>query len=462
MNNTNTNKLQVLEEQANSLQEDLFQSEDWQNLAIDILREAEILGASSAEVDLSLSKGFSVASRLGEVETLEYHQGKNIDVTVYFGKRMGTAALSDTRWESIQAAISAACHIARFTQEDPCTGLADPALLAFNYPQLELAFPWALSVDQAIELACTCEKESLARDKRIVNSEGVTVSTHEGWHLYANSEQFMGYYPSTQHGISSVLVAKQGEDMQRDYAYTSSCDPALLLPISQLAKEVADKTLRRLGSRRLATQKAPVIFIAEEARGLLGSFLSAISGGNLYRKSSFLLNHLGQPIFPAFVHLQEQPHLAKGAGSQPFDGDGVFTRPNVFVDGGVLQSYSLGVYSGRQLGMQTTGNSGGVHNLVITPGQLDLSGLLKKMHKGLLVTEVMGPGVNLVTGDYSRGASGFWFENGELQYPVQEITIAGNLREMYMHLVEVGADVDYRGNVRTGSILLEEMMIAGE
>ena len=458
---SNTNKLQAFEPYPNSIQQDLFQPEYWQTLAIDILREAEILGASSGEVELSVGKGFSVSSRLGEVETVEYHQGKHIDVTVYFGKRIGTASLSDTRWESVQAAIQAACHIARFTQEDPCAGLADPSLLAFNYPTLEMTFPWDISVDQAIELACTCEKESLARDKRIVNSEGVSLSTGEGWQLYANSEQFMGYYASTHHSLSSVLVAKQDEEMQRDYAYTASCDPALLLPISKLAEEAAEKTLRRLGARRLPTQKAPVIFIAEEARRFLGTFLSAIAGGNLYRKSSFLLNQLGQTIFPSFLHLQEQPHLAKAAGSQPFDEDGVLTRPNVFVDGGILQSYAMGVYSARQLGMQTTGNSGGVHNLMITPGQLDLTGLLKKMNKGLLVTEVMGPGVNLVTGDYSRGASGFWVEQGEIQYPVQEITIAGDLRNMYAHIVDVGTDVDLRGNIRTGSILIEEMMIAG-
>lgn len=459
---SDTRKRGALENQATSIQQELFQPEYWQNLALDILREAEMLGASGAEVEVSVGKGFSVSSRLGEVETVEYNQGKNIDLTVYFGKRIGTAALSDCRWESIQAAVQAACHIARYTQEDPCAGLAEPALLAYHYPELQMNFPWTLSVDEAIEMACACEKESLARDKRIVNSEGVTVSTGEGWYLYANSEQFKGHYSSSNHSISSVLVAKQGEEMQRDYSYTASCDPALLWPCSKLAAEAAEKTLRRLGARRLSTRKAPVIFIAEEARGLLGTFLSAIAGGNLYRKSSFLLNQLGQAIFPSFVRLEEQPHLLKGAGTCPFDDDGVLTRANVFVEDGILQSYSLGVYSARQLGMQTTGNSGGVHNLIISPGQLDLSGLLKKMQTGLLLTEVMGPGVNLVTGDYSRGASGFWVEQGEIQYPVQEITIAGNLREMYKRIVDIGTDVDVRGNVRTGSILIEEMMIAGD
>jgi len=431
-------------------------------LAGDILREAEILGASSAEIDINIGKGFSVSSRLGEVETIEYNQGKNINITAYFGKRSGTVNISDTRWDSVKSAVAAACHIARFTQEDPCSGLAEPALLAFQYPHIDLNFPWDITVEQAIELACTCEKESLARDKRIVNSEGVTVSTNEGWHLYANSEQFVGYYSATSHDISSVLVAEQDNEMQRDYSYTTSCDPKMLLPISQLAEQAVERTVRRLGSRRLSTRKTPVIFAAEEARSLLGTFISAIQGGNLYRKSSFLLNHLGKQLFPSFVRIFEQPHMAKSLGSEPFDDDGVLTRNNVFVDGGILQSYVMGVYSARQLGMHTTGNAGGVHNLIISTGKKDLAGLLKSMDTGLLVTEVMGPGVNLVTGDYSRGASGFWVEKGEIQYPVQEITIASNLKDMYAHISDVGNDVDIRGNVRTGSILIEEMMVAGE
>lgn len=440
----------------------LFKPDYWQSLAQDILREAKRLGASAAEVDVSVGKGFSVASRLGEVETVEYNQGKTIDLTVYFGKRCGTTSLSDTRWEAIQAAIQAACHIARFTQEDPCSGLAEHSLLAFNYPALELQFPWALSVEQAIDMACRCEKEALALDKRIVNSEGCFVSTHEGWQLYANSEQFMGFYSGTRHDMSLILVAKEQEEMQRDHSYTTTVDPQQLLPLSTIAHQAVDNTVNRLGARRLATQKAPVIFIAEQARGLLKSFAAAIQGSHLFRKSSFLLDQLGKPIFPAFVQIVEQPHLPKALGSVPFDGDGVLTRNNIFVKNGILESYSLGVYSARQLGMQTTGNAGGTHNLTVATGQLDLAGLLKKMDKGLLVTEVMGSGVNIVTGDYSRGASGFWVENGKLQYPVHEITIAGNLRDIYAHIIDIAADVDIRGNIRTGSILVEEMTIAGD
>jgi PmbA protein len=458
------NKINTLEKAlavAAASQQEPLKPDYWQTLAVDILREAQMLGASAAEVEVSVGKGFSVASRLGEVETVEYNQGKNIDINVYFGKRSGTASIADTRWESIQTAVQAACHIARFTEEDSCAGLADRSLLAFNYPQLEMAFPWNITVEQAIEMACTCEKESLALDKRIVNSEGVTIATNEGWYLYANSEQFMGHYAGTSHDISSVLVAKENTEMQRDYCYTSARDPQLLLPLSRLAKEAVDKTIRRLGARRLSTRKAPVIFIAEEARRLLGTFASAIQGGNLFRKSSFLLNQLGKPIFPAFINIYERPHLAKAMGSAPFDDDGVATRDNVFVEDGILQNYSLGVYSARQLGMHTTGNAGGMHNLMISTGKYDLRGLLQAMGTGLLVTEVMGPGVNVVTGDYSRGASGFWVEQGEIQYPVQEITIAGHLQEMYAHILEVGKDVDTRGNIQTGSLWLEEMMIAG-
>lgn len=441
---------------------DVFQAEEWQTLAIDILREAEILGASGAEVDMSMGKGFTVNSRLGEVETVEYHQGKHVNITVYFGKRLGTASLSDTRWPSVQAAVQAACHIARYTQEDPCAGLADPELLALNCSQTDTFYPWDITVEQAIELACACEKEGLSLDKRIANSEGVTVATSEAWHLYANSEQFMGLHSGTHHDITSTLVAKKNDEMQRDHSYTISCDPQLLIPISILAKQAVEKTVSRLGARRLSTRRAPVIFIAEEARSLFRTFISAISGGNLFRKSSFLLNQLGKPVFPATFKIFEQPLLPKGLGSAAFDEDGLPTRNNVFVEDGILKNYALSVYSARQLGMQPTGNAGGVHNLTIKTGEKDLVGLLKAMDTGLLVTEVMGSGINLVTGAYSRGASGFWVENGEIQYPVQEVTVAGNLKDMFAYMVEVGNDVDVRGNIRTGSVLLEEMMVAGE
>jgi PmbA protein len=432
------------------------------NLVSDILDEATKLGATDAEVDLGMNKGFSVTARMKDVESVEYNQDKSIDVTVYIGKRTGSASLSDLRPEAIRSAVQAACNIARFTDEDPCAGLADKEELALHYPQLELAFPWDISVERAIELACECETKAFAKDKRIVNSENVVIGTGQAWGVYGNTRGFVGMYSTTRHDMSCVLIAKQGDDMQRDYYYTTSCDPALLDSVTDVANRAVERTVRRLGAKRLSTRKVPVIFAAEEARSLLGHFVSAISGSSLYRKSSFLLDSLNTKVFPEHIHIEENPHLAKGLGSAPFDDNGVATRPNVFIEKGIVKNYVLGVYSARQLGMKTTGNAGGVHNLFISTSQHDLSGLLKKMGTGLLVTELMGQGINLITGDYSRGASGFWVENGEIQYPVEEITIAGNLRDMYANLVEVGCDVDKRGNIQTGSILLEQMTVAGD
>ncbi|OGT57480.1 MAG: metalloprotease PmbA [Gammaproteobacteria bacterium RIFCSPHIGHO2_12_FULL_43_28] len=425
------------------------------------LNEAKRLGAHQAEIDIAANKGFSVVARSGDVETVEYNQDKVIEVTVYFGKRSGSASLSDVRPEAIKQAVEAAVHIAKYTDEDPAAGLADKDELAFNYPKLSLAHHWPITVEKAIELAIQCEREALQQDKRIMSAESVSVSTVDAYSLYANSLGFIGGYPETRHDISCVLVAKEGDDMQRDYSYTTAGNPTQLESISHIAKEAAERVVRRLGAKRIATAKVPVIFYNEEARGLLGSFVAAISGGNLYRKASFLLDHLNKCIFPSFVHLQEFPLLPDALGSAPFDADGVATRENVFIDGGILQSYALGVYSARKLGMKTTANAGGLHNLTIRPGNKDLAGLLKTMGKGLLITEMMGSGANLVTGDYSRGAAGFWVEHGEIQYPVHEITVAGKLQDMFAHMVDVGSDVDVRGNIRTGSILIEEMMVAG-
>lgn len=432
-----------------------------QSLSQMVLQEAKKNGASQAEVSIALNKGFSVSAHDGEVETVEYNQDKVIEIGVFFGKRSGSASLSDMRPEAVRAAVEAACHIAKFTDEDPAAGLADKEELAFNYPQLDLAYHWPVSVEQAIALACECEREALAIDKRIMSIEEASVATTDAFYLYANSHGFMGSFPHTRHEISCVAIAKQGNEMQRDYGYTVAADPSQLQSISFVAKQAAERTLRRLGARQLQTMKTPVIFIAEEARGLLGHFMSAISGGSLYRKSSFLLDHLDKQIFPAFVQIQERPWLVQALGSSPFDDDGVATRENIFIENGMLRQYALSVYSARKLGMKTTGNAGGIHNLVINPGQQDLTGLLKTMGKGLLITEMMGNGANLVTGDYSRGVGGYWVENGEIQYPVQEITVAGHLQDMYMRIQEVGNDVDVRGNIRTGSILIDEMMVAG-
>lgn len=433
-----------------------------QQISEDILAEAARNGASQSEVGIAVNKGFSVSAHDGDVETVEYHQDKAIDIKVYFGKRTGSSSLSDLRPEAIRAAVEAACHIAKFTDEDKTAGLADKSELALNYPQLDLEFPWDITVEQAIEMACACEREACAQDKRIMSAEEASVSTSNAWVLYANSEGFNGAFSYSRHDISCVMVAKENEDMQRDYSYTCAADPKQLESVSHVAKEAATRTVRRLGARRLPTMKTPVIFAAQEARGLIGHFCSAISGSSLYRKASFLLDHLDKKIFPDFIHIEEHPHLARALGSAPFDNDGVLTRNNVFIEDGILKSYMLGVYSARKLGMKTTGNAGGAHNLIVKSGNKNLTGLLKTMDRGLLITEMMGSGVSILTGDYSRGVGGFWVENGEIQYPVHEITVAGKLQDMYARIAEVGNDIDIRGNVRTGSILIEEMTVAGE
>lgn len=438
-----------------------FTEEQLKGFMQHILQEAVSQGAESAEIDMGVNKGFTVTVRQNDVESVEYHQDKAVDLTVYIGKRMGSASFTDLRPEAIRDAVRAACNIARYTDEDPCAGLAEKELLAFGYPLLDIAYPWGISVEDAVLLAKECEAKALSQDKRILQSEGVTVITTYALGGYGNTLGFIGIFPVTRHEISCVLIAKQGNEMQRDYSYTIAADPTLLESPSVIAEEAVRRTISRLGSRKLTTRRVPVIFYAEEARSILGHFVAAITGGHLYRKSSFLLDQLGQPIFPSNISIEERPHLPKALGSAPFDDDGVATRPNVFVQDGILQSYSLGVYSARKLGMRTTGNAGGVHNLFISTSDQTLKDLLKKMDKGLLITELMGNGTNLVTGDYSQGAAGFWVERGEIQYPVHEVTVAGNLRNMYQHLVAVGNDVDRRGNIQTGSILLENMTVAG-
>lgn len=443
------------------IEKSIFDSAKLQSVAQDILQEAKRLGADQAEVNVDVNKGFTVSGHGGDVETVEYHQDKAIDISVYFGKRIGSAGLSDISPRAIKDAVLAACHIAKFTDEDPASGLADKEELAFQYPSLDLYFPWQLTVPQAIEMVVECEREAKAYDKRIISAEQTSLSTIQIFSIYANSHGFLGAFPATHHEISCTLIGKEKNDMQRDYSYTISVNPSKLHDISAVAREAAERTIKRLGARRIKTVKAPVIFMAEEARSLLKHFASAIHGRHIYRKSTFLLDHLDKLIFPSFVHIAEQPHLKSALGSAPFDDDGVITRPNVFIENGILCQYAMDVYSARKLGLKSTGNAGGMHNLTIKTGDLSLEALLKKMGTGLLITELMGHGVNLLTGDYSRGAGGYWVENGEIQYPVHEITVAGKLQDIYAKIVEVGNDVDLRGNIRTGSILIEEMMIAG-
>ncbi len=426
-----------------------------------ILDQAQRQGASAAEAGVSAESGLSVTVRLGEVETVEHNRDKGLGVTVYFGQRKGSASTSDYSPQAIEETVRAACDIAKYTAADESAGLADAALMARDIPDLDLHHPWDLPAERAIELAQECEAAAREVDKRITNSEGATVSSHAGYRVYGNSHGFLGAYPSSRHSVNCAVIAEDGHGMQRDYWYSVARDSAELEAARKVGARAGERTVRRLGGQRLSTRQAPVLFAPEMAGGLFSQFIRAIRGESLYRKSSFLLDSLGQQVFPGFIRIHEQPHLPKALGSAPFDSEGVATRARDIVSGGVVQGYVLDSYAARKLGMRTTANAGGVHNLTIEPGALDFAGVLKQMDTGLLVTELMGMGVNLVTGDYSRGAAGFWVEGGELKYPVEEITVAGNLRQMLRGIVAVANDVDLRGNVRTGSVLLETMTIAG-
>ena len=432
------------------------------NTVQDLLDEAIRQGASAAEAGLSQENGLSVTARLGEVETLEHHCDQGLGITVYFDQRKGSASTTNLSPESIKETVRAACSIARYTSEDPFAGLPDQQLLATDFPDLDLNHPWAINADQAIALAIECEDAARAYHAEISNSEGASVNTHQGFRVLGNTFGFLQGYSSTRHSLSCSVLAQRGDSMQRDFWYSVARNANNLESASAVGKKAAKRTIDRLAARSLSTRQCPVLYAAECASGLLGSFINAISGSNLYRKSSFLLDTLNQQIFPDFVHIQEQPHIPGALGSAAFDSEGVATKTRDIVSNGLLQSYVLSSYSARKLGLQSTGNSGGVHNLTISPGALDFQGMLKTMHTGLLVTELMGQGINMVTGDYSRGAAGFWVENGEIQFPVEEITIAGNLKTMFKTILAIGNDVDYRSNIRTGSILIEQLSIAGE
>lgn len=431
------------------------------NSVEEALKAAKRFGASSAEASLSIDSGISVSVRNEEIETLEYHKDKGLGVTVYFGHSKGSASTSDLDSKAIEETVKVACDIARFTAADEFSGIAGESELAWDYPDLDLHHPWNLSAQDAVDLAIECETAALKYDKRIVNSEGASVSSHDAFHVYGNSHGFVASYPSSKHSLVCSVIARSNGAMQRDYWYTSDRDAKLMQDAKQIGKKAAKRALSRLDSQKISTGKYPVIFTPEMSAGLISHFINAIRGGNLYRKSSFLLDSLGQQIFPGWLRIYEQPHLLGGIGSAPFDGEGVRTRSRSFIEAGVLQSYVLDSYSARKLGMKNTGNAGGVHNLVIEPGKHSFSQLLKQMDKGLVVTELMGQGVNTVTGDYSRGAAGFWVENGKIQFPVEEITIASNLKDMFMNVVQLGNDVDKRRNIQTPSIHIEQMTIAG-
>ena len=425
------------------------------------LDSAAARGASGAEAAVSVDRGLSVAVRMGEVETIEYHRSQGFGVTVYFGHRKGSASSTDLSPTAVADTVAAACRIAQYAAEDPYAGLPDADTLAREFPELDVFHPWNLDADGAIGIAMECENAARGFDPEISNSEGASLDTFQGVRMLGNTLGFMHGYASSRHSLSCSVIGQRDGQMQRDDWWTVARAPQDLEAAAGVGRKAAERTLGRLGARSLTTRQCSVVFAADIASSLLGHFIAAIRGGNLYRKSSFLLDCLGKPIFPEFVRIHEQPHLPRALGSVPYDSEGVATYPRDLVSQGVLQSYVLSTYSARKLGLKSTGNAGGVHNLTVEPGPLGLPELLKTMGSGLLVTEMMGQGVNIVTGDYSRGAAGFWVENGVIQYPVEEITIAGNLRSMFRGIQAIGSDVDARGNTRTGSILIDAMTVAG-
>lgn len=426
-----------------------------------LLEAAKQKGATAAAVSSSLDTGFSLSVRLGEVETLEFNRDKGVSIAVYFGQQKGTASTSDTGEAALNATLQAACDIADVTAADEYAGLADSALMATDYPDLSLYHPWVLSTDEAIDLATRCEKAGQQADAAITNSEGADVTTHQSLRVYGNTHGFLGYCESSRHSMSCVLVAGAKENMQRDYYYTVSRYADRLLSPEEIGMEAAKRTVARLHPQTLTTREAPVIFQADLARTLFSSFISAISGGNLYRQTSFLLDHLGKTVFPEWMQIDERPHVLGALGSAPFDAEGVRTEERDFIKDGILESYVLSSYSARKLGMKSTGHASGIHNLYIQTQDKDLPALLKEMDTGLLVTDLMGHGTNMTTGDFSHGASGFWIEKGMIQYPVEGITIAGNLKIMFQQIIGIANDIDQRGSILTGSTLIESMMIAG-
>lgn len=426
-----------------------------------VLAEAKRLGVDQAEAGASHDIGLSVTARLGDVENLEYTNDRGVGVTIYRSHRKGSASTSDFSEAALREAVAKACSFATHTAEDPYAGLADASLMAKDPPDLDLSHVWALDSEEAIRLAVSCEDAARSFDNRISNSEGATIATSAGARAYGNSHGFVGGYRKTSHSISCVVVGEADGEMERDYHYSTARDAADLEAVESIGETAARRAVARLGSRKIKTTKASVLFAPEVARGFIGHAIGAVSGGAQYRRSSFLLDAAGQRLFPEFFRIEERPHLSKGLASAAFDAEGVATRDRDLVVGGVLQGYILGSYSARRLGLATTANAGGAHNLIVPGTDGDLDTLVRSMRRGLLVHELIGQGVNMVTGDYSRGAVGFWVENGELAYPVSEVTIAGNLKDLYRQIAAVGSDQDLRGGIRCGSLLVEGMTIAG-
>jgi len=426
-----------------------------------VLELAKHLGADGAEVAMSRTQGLSVGTRLGEVENVEFTSDGALGITVYQQGRKGSASTADLSENALQQTVQAAINIAKYTSVDDCSGLADKKILEMNPKDLDLYHPKALTTEQAIDLAKICENEALAFDKRITNSDGATLASFEGFKIYGNSHGQLVSYPSSRHSLSCVAIASEGEEMQRDYAYSVNRDFDMLDDAASIGRQASKEVLSRLNAQKLATAKVPVMFRADIANTIFGHLIAAISGGNLYRKSSFLMDALGTQIFPEFLTIEERPHLKKALASSAFDSEGVITQDRNIIAAGALDTYLLTSYSARKLGLTTTGHAGGIHNWLVSSNGGDFEAMLNKLGTGLLVTELMGQGVNVLTGDYSRGAAGFWVEKGKIAYPVSEITISGKLQHIFKGLVAVGSDVDMRGSIRTGSVIIEEMQVAG-
>lgn len=442
--------------------DDFFEPARLKSCAELALQAAREQGADAAEVDVALDSGMSVTVRLGEVEAVERQRDRSLGITLFFGHRKGNASTTDLDPEAIRKTARAAADIARYTAEDPYAGLAPAERMATRIPDLDLCHPWTLTPEEAIDIATRCETAARDFDPRIVNSEGASVDTGRGLSVYANTHGFVGVREGTRHDVSCVVVAGDGKGMQRDYWYTTARAHEDLEEAVPVGREAARRALARLGSKPLSTRKAAVLFAPEVAKSLIGHLLGAIAGRAQYMQASFLLDAAGSAVMPAWANLVEQPHLRRAAGSRAFDDEGVATAERAIVEAGTLTGYLLGSYSARRLGLKTTANAGGISNLVVEPGGENPGEPMRALGTGLFVTELIGQGVNPVTGDYSRGAAGFWVENGEIIQPVEEVTIAGNLKDMLARIVTIGADTDTRGSIRTGSILIERMTVAGE
>ncbi|WP_125558553.1 metalloprotease PmbA [Pseudoalteromonas rubra] len=428
----------------------------------DVLDYAKQLGATSAEASMSRTSGLSVSTRMGEVETIEFNQDGGLGLSVYVGQHKGSASTADLGPKALRSVVEKAVEIAKFTSDDPCNGVADAELMPEVVPDLDLFHPWSLTPEEGVKRCLEAEQAALNYDERIVNSDGASVASHQGLRVYGNSHGFLAGFPRTRHTLSTMVIGEENGVMQRDNAYSITRVHSQLRDAKEVGIEAAESTLAKLNSRKLETMRVPVVFRADIANSLFGHLVSAIGGGALYRKSSFFLDSLGTDVFSSCVSIKEQPHLLQALASSPFDAEGVQTTERDIIKGGVLETYLLPSYAARRLGMRSTGHAGGIHNWLVQATEPDLAALLRTMGRGLLVTELMGQGVNTVTGDYSRGAAGFWVENGEIQYPVSEITIAGNLKDMFKSIQAIGGDIETRGAVQTGSVLIENMQVAGQ